>query len=63
MRQRSELTTRAELLTRDVLPGLAPYVRWLKTPLGSLGPAAAASGLCGLFLHPRASSSSSASWS
>ena len=37
MRQRSELTTRAELLTRDVLPALEPYVRWLKTPLGSLG--------------------------
>ena len=53
MRQRSELTTRAEPLTRDVLPALAPYVRWLKTPLGSLGSAAVASALCGLFLHPQ----------
>ena len=47
------LTNRAEILTRDFLPGLVPYVRWLRTPLGSLGSAAVASGLCGLFLHPQ----------
>jgi uncharacterized protein (DUF58 family) len=43
---------REGILTRDFLPGLTPYVRWLKTPLGSLGSAAVASLLCGLFLHP-----------
>ena len=42
-----------ELLTRDFLPGVTPYIRWLKTPLGSLSLAAAASTLCGMFLHPQ----------
>src|SRR6202012_2272749 len=46
------LANRGEILTRDFLPGLTPYVGWLKTPLGSLGSAAVASLLCGLFLHP-----------
>jgi uncharacterized protein (DUF58 family) len=47
------LTNRGEILNRDFLPGLVPYVRWLKTPLGSLGSAAVAAGLCGMFLHPQ----------
>ncbi len=46
-------TNPGEILNRDFLPGLAPYVRWLRTPLGSLGLAAVASGLCGMFLHPQ----------
>ena len=29
------------------------YVRWLRTPVGSLGSAAIASFLCGMFLHPQ----------
>ncbi len=53
MRQLAWLTNRGEILTRDFLPGLTPYVRWLRTPLGSLGSAAVASALCGLFLHPQ----------
>ena len=44
---------RGQILTRDILPGLAPYVRWLRTPLASLGSAAVASLLCGMFLHPQ----------
>ena len=47
------LTNRGEILTRDFLPALAPYIRWLRTPLGSLGLAAVAAGLCGMFLHPQ----------
>ena len=31
----------------------SPYVRWLRTPLGSLGSAAIASFLCGMILHPQ----------
>jgi len=42
---------RGEFLTQEILPGLTRYFRWAKTPLGSLGLAGAASGLCGLFLH------------
>lgn len=42
---------RGEFLTTEILPGLTPYFRWAKTPLGSLGLAGAASALCGLFLH------------
>jgi|GEM_PF-4040091 len=38
-------------LTKEVFPGLTPYVRWARTSLGSLGLAGAASALCGLFLH------------
>jgi hypothetical protein len=41
----------SEFLTKEIFPGLTPYVRWAKTPLGSLGLAGAASALCGLFLH------------
>ena len=44
---------REGILTRDFFPGLTPYVRWLRTPLGSLGSAAVASCLCGMFLHPQ----------
>jgi uncharacterized protein (DUF58 family) len=44
---------REGLLTRDLLPGLPPYVRCLKSPLGTLGLAAVAAGLCGMFLHPQ----------
>ena len=47
------LTNRGDVLTRDVLPALAPYIRWLRTPLGSLALAALAAGLCGMFLHPQ----------
>ena len=46
-------TGRGRVLTQDILPGLAPYVRWLRTPLASLGSAAIASLLCGMFLHPQ----------
>ena len=53
MRQLAWLTARGEILTQDFLPGLAPHIRWLRTPLGSLGLAAAAAGLCGMFLHPQ----------
>ncbi len=53
MKRISVFATRAELLTREVLPGLAPYVRPLTTPLGTLGSAAVAALLCGLFLHPQ----------
>jgi len=41
----------SEFLTKEIFPGLTPYVRWAKTPLGSLGLAGAASALCGSFLH------------
>ena len=42
-----------QILTQEILPGLAPYVRWLRTPLASLGSAAIASLLCGMLLHPQ----------
>ncbi len=41
----------SEFLTKEIFPGLTPYIRWAKTPLGSLGLAGAASALCGSFLH------------
>ncbi len=44
---------RPSLLTRDFLPGVTPFTRWVRTPLGSLAFSAIASGLCGLFLHPQ----------
>ena len=47
------LTNRGEVLTREYFPGLAPYIRWLRTPLGALSLAAVAAGLCGMFLHPQ----------
>jgi uncharacterized protein (DUF58 family) len=47
------MTGRGQALTRDILPGLAPYVRWLRTPLATLSSAAIASLLCGMFLHPQ----------
>jgi uncharacterized protein (DUF58 family) len=53
MRQLVRLRNRREFLTRDFLPGLTPFARWLRTPLGSLGLAAMASCLCGMFLHPQ----------
>src|SRR5438552_7147792 len=53
MRQLAWLTNRGEILTQEFLPSLAPHIRWLRTPLGSLGLAAAAAGLCGMFLHPQ----------
>ena len=40
-------------LTHDRFPGMIPYLRWARTPLGSLGLAMVASGLCGMFLHPQ----------
>jgi uncharacterized protein (DUF58 family) len=40
-----------KFLSREFLPGVTPYVRWAKTPLGCLGLAALASGMCGTFLH------------
>ncbi len=40
-------------LTRDRFPGMFAYLRWTRTPLGSLGLAMVASGLCGMFLHPQ----------
>jgi uncharacterized protein (DUF58 family) len=42
-----------KFLNRDFLPGVTRYVRWARTPLGCLGLAALASGLCGTFLHPQ----------
>jgi uncharacterized protein (DUF58 family) len=42
------------LLTHDFTPGVNRYVYWLKSPLGALLLAAAASGLCGLFVAPQA---------
>ena len=42
---------RGEFLTKDIFPGLTPYIRWAGTPLGSLVLAGAASALCGFFLH------------
>src|SRR5208337_994770 len=42
---------RGEFLTQEILPGLTPYFRWARTPLGSLELAGAGSALCGLFLH------------
>jgi uncharacterized protein (DUF58 family) len=47
------LTNRQEILTREYFPGLAPYIRRLRTPLGALSLAAVAAGLCGMFLHPQ----------
>ena len=47
------LTNREEVLTREHFPGLAPYIRRLRTPLGALSLAAVAAGLCGMFLHPQ----------
>ena len=47
------ITNRCHILNRDILPGLAPYIRWMRTPLASLGSAAVASLLCGIFLHPQ----------
>jgi uncharacterized protein (DUF58 family) len=41
------------ILTRDYAPRLEPAIRWMWTPLGTLGMAAIASFLCGLVLHPR----------
>ena len=38
---------------RDYFPRLAPAIGWLWTPLGSLGMAAVAAMLCGMFLHPQ----------
>ena len=46
-------TDRGRILTQDILPGVAPYIHWLRTPLASLGSAAIASLLCGMFLHPQ----------
>lgn len=43
--------SRGEFLTKELFPGLTPYLRWARTPLGSLVLAGAASALCGLFLH------------
>ncbi len=40
-------------LTRDYLPAVNPYIRWIWTPLGSLSLATVASALCGLVLHPQ----------
>jgi uncharacterized protein (DUF58 family) len=51
MRRLAGMTTGGEILIPDFLPGWTSSVRWLRTPLGSLGSAAAAAGLCGLFLH------------
>jgi uncharacterized protein (DUF58 family) len=42
-----------KFLSREFLPGVTPYIRWAKTPLGCLGLAALASGMCGTFLHPQ----------
>ena len=47
------MTARREILTRVLFPGLERFRRWMRTPLGSLGLAAAAAALCGLFLHPQ----------
>ncbi|MGP0067629.1 MAG: DUF58 domain-containing protein [Isosphaeraceae bacterium] len=49
----SLLTNRRAVLTQDFFPAITPYIRWARTPLGSLGLAALASGLCGMFLHPQ----------
>jgi uncharacterized protein (DUF58 family) len=51
MKPLDRLTKLRDILSRDFLPGMAPYLRWIRTPLGSLGLAALASGLCGMFLH------------
>jgi uncharacterized protein (DUF58 family) len=51
MRRLAKMTTRGENLTRAFDPGLAPYVRWLRTPLAALILAGTAAALCGLFLH------------
>ena len=53
MYQISRLADRGRILTQEIVPGLSPYVRWLRTPLASLGSAAVASFLCGMFLHPQ----------
>ena len=44
---------RAARVAAEIFRRVSPYVRWLRTPLGSLVLAAAASGLCGVFLHPQ----------
>ncbi len=53
MRRLDRLTNGIEILARDLFPGRVRYLRRLKTPLGTLGLAAVASGLCGMFLHPQ----------
>ena len=45
--ERGMLARGERILTQDVLPGLAPYIRWLRNPLASLTSAAIASMLCG----------------
>ncbi|AGA26468.1 DUF58 domain-containing protein [Singulisphaera acidiphila] len=42
-----------DLLTHDYFPSVNPYIRWMWTPLGTLGLSAVAAGLCGMILHPR----------
>lgn len=42
-----------EIVTHDYFPGVNPLVRWMGTPLGSLGLAAIAAALCGVVLHPQ----------
>jgi uncharacterized protein (DUF58 family) len=49
----SLLTNPRAVLTHDFFPVISPYIRWARTPLGSLGLAALASVLCGMFLHPQ----------
>ncbi len=39
------------LLTWELAPGIDPYIRWMRTPLGSLSLAAVSACLCGTFLH------------
>src|SRR4051812_20063311 len=41
------------ILTRDYSPRVVASIRWLWSPLGSLGTAALAALLSGLVLHPR----------
>lgn len=51
MVRRSTPSPRPVLLHREILPGMEPYLRRLRTPLACLGLAMAAATLCGLFLH------------
>lgn len=41
------------ILTHDYFPGVNPYIRWIWTPLGTLGLTATAAALCGMILHPQ----------
>src|ERR1700686_2498487 len=53
--QQSWVAKAGRILTHEYFPTLDPYLfGWARTPLGTLGLAATAAALCGIFLHPHA---------